>query len=174
MKRWERPLLLFSLALNIAFLSVAATNGVRDRAEPRPQQRAELRRDGEAMRKHHARRRARLARALALDPQQQAQWDARFAHVAPALRTARDRADAARAEYQRALSRSDMSAARHAARAVSDAQASVDSLCAEVMLAEAEVLRPDQRRRYVRWTLHAGAGRRPHRDPAAPPLGPAP
>jgi len=38
MKRWERPLLLFSLAMNVAFVSLAATHiGSRSERRDRPE-----------------------------------------------------------------------------------------------------------------------------------------
>jgi len=151
MKRWERPLLLFSLAINIAFVSVAATNLGRDRdaAPAAPERGGEWRRGERTIEVRHALRRERLGRTLRLDADQRLRWEAQFAHVAPALRAARERVGTARATYRDAVLRADVETARRATREISRAQAQVDSVCAEAMLAEATTLRPDQRRRYV-------------------------
>src|SRR5262245_47591225 len=175
MTRWERLLLLFSVALNVAFVSVAAVNIGRERAEPPRRDVVEWRRGavrGLPPMGRHDWRRARLARELALDPPQQRAWEAQFARVAPELHEARARVAAARATYRRALVRGDLDAARGATREVSQAQAVVDSLCAEAMLGEAAVLRPEQRDRYVQWTLRFPEARgRRERGMEGPPAG---
>jgi hypothetical protein len=174
MTRWERLLLLFSLALNVAFVSVAAVNVGRDRSEPRRREdRPQLRRGGDPgfSMGRRDRRHARMARELGLDARQQREWDAQFARFAPELHEARARVAAARATYRRALARSDLDTARRATREVSQGQAIVDSLYAEVMLGEAAVLRPEQRDRYVRWTLRPEARGRRERGLDGPPGG---
>jgi hypothetical protein len=172
MSVWLRPLFFFSIALNIAFVSVAATRVVRERQaapfEPGPPHDAARMTMLERWRDN---RREVLARVLQLDAAQRAQWDAGFARLAPALQEARARAFAARDEYRVALVRGDAEELRGAARRVSRAQAGVDSVCAEAMASEVASLRPDQRLRYVRWTLRAGRG--PHGPGAGPrPFGP--
>ena len=161
MNAWLRPLFFFSIALNIAFVSVAATRVVRDRQlapfERRPARDATRMTMLERWRDH---RREVLARVLQLDAAQRAEWDAGFARLAPAMQDARARAFMARDEYRAALLRGDVEPLRAAARRVSLAQSRVDSVCAEAMASEVASLRPDQRLRYVRWTLHAGRGPR--------------
>jgi hypothetical protein len=157
MKTWERLLLLFSVAMNVAFVSLAAVHVARDRdgapvtAPPAPA--SEGRREGADLRDHHARRRARLARRLGLDVEQRRLWDTGFEAVAPDLRAARREVARRRVEYREALLAGDGDRARQATRAVSRAQAHVDSICAAAMWNEAAALRSDQRRDYVRWTL---------------------
>jgi len=159
-KRWERPLLLFSVALNVAFVGIAATRHVGNRDMPPPlPPHPELRPEAMAMRRHHLWRHERLARTLRLNAAQRARWDTQFSQLAPAIESSRSRLQTARITYRQALLGSDVSGVRLAAHAVSRAQAAVDSLYAEAMAAETAVLRPDQRRRYVRWTLHGDGGR---------------
>lgn len=166
MRRWERPLLFFSLALNVAFVSLAAVrqvprNGgdlregeIETPALPHPDRGRHL------GRRWHERRHQALARVLRLDPEQLQRLDAGPGPSRPQLREARLQVFEGRLEYQRALARGDAAAARDAVRALSRAQARVDSLCAEAMLEETSMLRPDQRRRYVRWTFRPGPGPR--------------
>ena len=176
MKRWERLLLFFSVAMNIAFVSLAAMHVTRARGDTDngspPPSRSEWRRDSADLRDHHARRRARLARRLALDTEQRSRWDTGFEAVAADLRAARRDVATARAAYRRALLDGDRDGARAATRAVSRAQTHVDSICAEAMWSEAATLRPDQRRDYVRWTLREpgrGGRRALRRSPPPPP-----
>jgi len=156
MKRWERPLLLFSVALNIAFLTIGATRSV---TRETPASRL-LAPDSTQAAKHlerwRTRRHATMARKLHLDAQQLHALDAGFEAVHPALRQSRQEAHQHRMRYAQALARGDQAAARAAARAVSRAQARVDSLCAEAMIHETSVLGPEQRARYVSWTFRDG------------------
>ncbi len=178
MKRWERPLLLFSIALNVAFVAIGATRRADREAaagrffapdSPRAAQRLERWRE---------RRHVILARRLRLDAQQARALDAGFDAVRPELRGLRQEVFQRRLAYAQALARGDEDAARATARQVSLAQARVDSLCAEAMIRETSVLRPEQRARYVGWTFRGGRGRDrgfewtvPH-GPPHPPMAP--
>ena len=73
----------------------------------------------------------------------------------PELQAARRGLFDARSVFRDALRRNDVPGARQARTRVSVAQAKVDSLSAEAMLAELAVLRPEQRERYLRWTIDA-------------------
>lgn len=178
MKRWERILLLFSLALNISFVSMAAMHFARLRDDapppgagtpvlmPPPGHEGPPHRVP-ALERWHARRHARFARRLQLDAAQQDAWNARFGTLAPQIADARMSVAAARDLYHGTLLRGDAGAIRSAARQVSMAQTRLDSLCAEAMAAEAASLRPEQRARYVRWLTQPPRfpGRtRPERD----------
>lgn len=167
MKRWERALLFFSLALNISFVSIAATHLVHQRDDGPPPEEfgspAVLQRQGHpgepgmvgrrfpALERWHAKRHRRFAERLQLDPAQQELWNSRFGALAPKIAEARLTIAAARNDYHQTLLHGDAAAIRGAARRVSQAQARLDSLCAEAMAAEAASLRPDQRARYVHW-----------------------
>jgi len=184
MKRWERALLFFSVALNISFVSIAATHFV-SRGDDGPPPEAEspammpppghpgpMGRHFPALERWHARRHERLAARLQLDPAQQDAWNGRFAALAPKIAEARMDIVEARRAYHTTLLQGDAESIRAAARRVSQTQARLDSLCAEAMAAEAGSLRPDQRARYVRWLTQPPRfpGRmRPERDvdPAA-------
>ena len=168
MTRWQRPLLVFSLALNVAFLSLAATHVVRNRdagadadaGGSSPGMRPERPpRHNPMLQRWHEQRHHKVARALDLDAAQQAAWDANFARIAPALPDVHLRAMTARAAYRTALLRGDANAVRSAAAEVSRAQARIDSVCAEAMAGETSVLGPEQRARYVRWMFRGGPGR---------------
>lgn len=179
MKRWKRALLFFSVALNISFVSMAAMHFVQARdggpppeAEspammPPPGHPGPMGRHFPALERWHARRHKRFAARLQLDPAQQDEWNGRFAVLAPKIAEARVDIVVARSAYQATLLRGDAEAIRAAARRVSQAQALLDSLCAEAMASEAVSLRPDQRARYVRWLTQTPRfpGRmRPERD----------
>lgn len=179
MKRWERVLLLFSLALNISFVSIAATHFARIRDEgPPPEAESpammpphggamghdgSMARGGSmghpgpmahrfpALERWHERRHKRFAQRLQLDPAQQDAWNTRFGVLAPQIAEARMDIVTARDAYHGTLLRGDADAIRAAAHQVSQTQSRLDSLCAEAMAAEAASLRPDQRARYVRW-----------------------
>jgi len=157
MKRWERPLLLFSIALNVGFLTLAAVHRA-----PRPVPPALRGPDSPhataAMQRWQKHRHQALARALDLDPEQRQRFGAAFETSRPALRAARREVMAQRLAYGDALARGDEASARAAQRTLSRAQSRVDSLCAEMMVHETSVLRGDQRQRYVRWMFRPGAG----------------
>jgi Spy/CpxP family protein refolding chaperone len=133
---------------------------------------------------HH--RHQALARALDLDDAQRQQFGAGFETHRPSLRAAQREVMAQRFAYGDALARGDEAAARAAQRTLSSAQARLDSLCADMMMQEASVLRPEQRVRYIQWMFRPGAGpleafgpgggRGPHggRGPGAPPPAPGP
>jgi hypothetical protein len=167
---WQRALLLFSLALNVAFVSLAAVHrsGRSDAPPPIPE---DLDAPSAPTPPHagpfaprwHARRAAALGRALALDRTQRAHLDHELEGLRPALRAARLHAAAERLQFRRALVRGDAENVRGAARAVARAQAQVDSLSAEALLREMSVLRPDQRHRWARWNLQHEPGRRTRR-----------
>lgn len=160
MKRWERPLLLFSLALNAGFVSIAATRGIQ-RPEPRaPYVGPETPRSAQHWERFRERRHRAMARRLDLDPQQLQALDADFDHFRTNYRELRRSVVQERQRYADALVHGDAPAARDAARRVSQAQARVDSLCAEAMLREARVLTPEQRAGYARWAFRGmGSGR---------------
>ncbi len=177
MTRWQRPLLVFSMALNVAFLSLAATHVIRNRdadvdndaGSAAPDMRPEKPpRHSPMLQRWHEQRHHMVAKALDLDAAQQTAWDANFARIAPALPELHQRAMAARAAYRTALLRGDADAVRSTAAEVSRAQARIDSVCAEAMAGEASTLEPKQRARYVRWMFRGGPGR------GGSPFGPGP
>ncbi len=168
---WQRALLFFSLALNVAFVSLAAVH----RSERGPIDPPPIPEDLEApppppippppdagpfAPRWQARRTAALGRALALDRAQRDRLDEELESLRPPLRAARLHAAAERVAFRRALLRGDAADVRNAARAASRAQVHVDSLSAEAMLREMSVLHPEQRRRWARWTLQREPGRR--------------
>lgn len=168
MRRWERPLLLFSLALNVAFVSLAAVRIASDRSFERGvagdanDRRVHGRASNGPFAKHwQARRAAALGRVLRLDPQQRARVDAQLETLRPRLREARQQAATQHLAFRRALARNDAGAVRIAATRAARAQAQLDSLSAEAMLQEIAVLEPGQRQRYVRWNFRAPRGPRP-------------
>ncbi len=146
--RFERLLLIFSLALNTTLVSLAvvgareAPSGNRNTEPPA----------GFSPR-WHGQRAARLGRALRLDPSQRASMQNRLGIARPELQAARRQLARARSDFRDTLRQGDVATARAARAQVSRAQARLDSLSAEAMLAELAVLRPDQRERYVRWTF---------------------
>ena len=158
MRRWERPLLLFSVALNVAFLTIGATRSVT-REEPAPRLLApdspRAARHLERWREH---RHATMARRLGLQPDQIHALDSEFEQLRPELRNLRQEVVRQRTTYAQALARGDVATARAAARSVASAQSRVDSLCAEAMIRETSVMHPEQRTRYVRWTFRVGPG----------------
>lgn len=159
MSRWERPLLLFSLALNAAFISLAAMQHV---AHPeRPAQFArESPDDHRSPRHRRAQRRAIMGRELGMDRDQMRHLDQGFDAFRPELGVAREQVAQQRLAYKEALMRGDGGAARTAVADLSRAQTRLDSLCAEAMLRETAELRPEQRAHYVRWTFrHRAPGR---------------
>jgi len=146
--RFERLLLIFSLALNTTLVSLAvvgAREAPRDRAQSEPSAGFSPR--------WHGQRTARMGRALRLDSSQRASMRSRLGSARPELHAARRQLAQARSEFRDTLRQGDVVAARVARAEVSRAQARLDSLSAEAMLAELAVLRPDQRERYVRWTF---------------------
>jgi Spy/CpxP family protein refolding chaperone len=172
MKRWERPLLLFSLALNVAFVSVAATRATtRERRAPQLLA-PDSPRAAEHLQRWRDRRHRALVHRLDLDPEQARTLDSEFENLRPRLRELRREIVFQRAAYARALAAGDAHVARAAARELSRAQVGVDSLCAEAMLRETSVMRPDQRARYVRWAFRGPPRRRgfgsPHIDEGSP------
>jgi len=159
MRRWERPLLLFSLALNAGFVSIAATRSIQHPQTRAPYFGADSPRSAQRWERFRERRHQAMARRLDLDPKQLHALDTDLDHFRTNFRELRRGVVQARHQYAEALVRGDAPAARAAARAVSQAQARVDSLCAEAMLREAQVLTPEQRARYARWAFRSmGSG----------------
>src|SRR5262245_66097550 len=125
MKHWERPLLLFSLAMNIAFVSLAATHvGSRHQRRQEPMV-IDLGDPGDihhVLERGHLRRRAALDRALRLDPEQFMAFDSGYRRVRPLLHDARRVVVDERRDYARALEYGDARTARDAARRLAHAQ----------------------------------------------------
>jgi Spy/CpxP family protein refolding chaperone len=164
MKRWERPLLLFSLALNAGFVSIAATRSYQHPEARAPYFGPETPHSAQRWERFRERRHAAMAQRLDLDPQQLHVLDSDLDRFRSDLRDLRSNVVQERQIYAQALVNGDVPAARIAARRVSRAQARVDSLCAEAMLRETQVLTPEQRARYARWAFRGsfagiGAGR---------------
>ena len=152
--RWDRFLLVFSLALNVAFVSLAAVHPARE--VPRQQlgpPRAPF------TPRWHGRRAAMLARQLRLDREQLQAIHRDLASLRPALLETRERLAVTRHDFVEALRHGDLPAARAARQELSRGQVELDSLSAEAMLREVEHLRPEQRERYLRRTFHARRGR---------------
>jgi Spy/CpxP family protein refolding chaperone len=171
MKRWERPLLLFSIALNVGFVSLAAIQRAPRPAGP-PLMGPDSPRAAAQMQRWQKHRHQAVARALDLDTDQRQRFGSSFDEMRPRLRSARREVVAERTAYGEALAAGDAGAARAAQRRLSRAQARVDSLCAEMMVQEATVLRPEQRARYVRWMFRPGMGPGPSRPQGHGPGGP--
>jgi Spy/CpxP family protein refolding chaperone len=179
-RRWERPLLLFSLALNVAFVSLAAVRVTRDTAW-RPDEREagapRGRRQAVLAERWRAHRVGMLSRRLGLDDGQRGRLVAGLRHLEPDLRQARGQLHAERRRFEAALAGADHAAVQQAAAAVSRAQARLDSLSAQAMLREIEVLTPAQRAHYLRATFRPGPRSRhrlgpgwiPHHGPDAGP-----
>jgi len=169
---WQRALLLFSLGLNVAFVSLAAVHRRERAGDPLPPIPEELQAPpgpppadaGPFPPRWQARRAAALQRALALDPAQRHRLDHELDSLRPSLREARLHAAAQRVAFRRALLRGDAADVRSAARTAARAQSCVDSLSAEALLREMSVLHPEQRRRWARWTLQREPGRRGRRS----------
>jgi len=168
---WQRALLLFSLALNVAFVSLAAVHRsgrapidpppIPEELEAPPPPPGPPPPDaGPFPPRWQARRAAALGHALALDRAQRDRLDQELESLRPPLRAARLHAAAQRVAFRRALLRGDADGVRSAARASARAQSHVDSLSAEALLREMSVLHPEQRRRWARWTLQREPARR--------------
>jgi Spy/CpxP family protein refolding chaperone len=183
-KRWERPLLLFSVALNVGFVSLAAVHFAKRPGPPPPFAGADSPRARALMQRWQQHRHEALARALDLDATQRQQFGAGFDTFHAPLRAARREVMAQRHAYGSALARGDVDGARLAQAKLSAAQTRLDSLCAQMMLQETSMLRPEQRARYVQWMFRPGAspgeefgpggGHGPHGGPGpgAPPPAP--
>ena len=165
-RRWERLVLVFSLAVNAAFVSLAAVH-LRS-SEPAP---AQIERPQARISSRWQRRRASvLGRRLGLDRAQRDAIHARLATMGPDFAAVREELSRARQEFFRALARNDAQAARAARARLSLAQARLDSLSAEAMLREIEHLSPDQRERYLRMMARPMPwGRPPSAHPPPPP-----
>jgi len=145
--RFGRLLLLFSLGLNVAFITLAA---VRTRDTPRAGRAVQ---HADYSPRWHGRRAALLGRALHLQPEQRAAVREQLGTMRPELQASRRELHLARSDFRDALRRNDVPGARQARARVSRVQSRLDSLSAEAMLAELAVLRPEQRERYLRWTI---------------------
>ena len=156
---WQRRLLLFSLALNAAFVALAAVRLGTEARHPVEQARRGMAPGRALLADWPARRADMLEHLLQLDPAQRRQLEA-LGPLGPPLREMRRGAFAERQTFERALAAGDVDAARAAAKRISDAQARLDSLTAEAMLREIELLRPEQRQRYLRLTFRQGPLRR--------------
>ena len=167
-RRWERLLLIFSLAVNAAFVSLAAVH-LRS-SEPAP---AQIERPQARFSPRWQRRRAFiLGHRLGLDPAQREAIHARLATMGPDFAAAKEEMAQARQEFFRALARNDVHAARIARARLSVVQARIDSLSAEAMLREIEHLSPDQREGYLRMMARPMPWDRPpsaHPPPPPPP-----
>ncbi len=157
MNRWERPLLLFSLALNLGFVTLAAAHH-RQASLPALLRDPDSPRAAALLQRWQQHRHEALARALDLDDAQRERFGGNFQAMRPALRAARREVMTQRLAYCDALSRGDAASARTLQGSLSQAQARVDSLCAELMIQESATLHPDQRQRYLQWMFRPGAG----------------
>jgi Spy/CpxP family protein refolding chaperone len=151
-KRWERLLLLFSLALNVAFVTLAAT---RQRPSPAPQTPRGFGERFEPGGQGRDARRRVYHRVLRLDPHQALVLDREFESVEPPLREARRRVAGSRRRYAEAVVRGEAAEARAAARALARERTALDSLVAETIVRESSVLDPEQRAHYVRMVLRS-------------------
>jgi hypothetical protein len=159
-RRLERLLLIFSVALNVAFLTTAAIYQ-RDRDRPSWNEQ-DPQADPAWFSTHwHGHRAAALDRRLHLERHQRRVVRQHLRTMRPELETTRRELSSARRHFREALWRDDARAVREARQQVSLVQARLDSLTAETMLGEIGVLRPHQRERYVRWTFER---RRPHAE----------
>jgi Spy/CpxP family protein refolding chaperone len=145
------------------------------RGQWRPDDRADVtrpeRRSAALGERWRSRRIAMMQRRLGLDDEQRRRLTDGLRPLEAGLRASRQQLEAARQRFEAALARADHAAAQHAAAEVSRAQSHLDSLSAQAMLREIEVLTPEQRDRYLRWTFRPG--RRGRRGAGmAPALGP--
>ena len=147
--RVERLLLIFSVALNAAFLVTAAVDHQRS-ASSRPVRVAEPPRFSSHWHGHRA---DAMNRRLHLEGHQRRALRQHLRAFRPELEAARRDLVVARRRFREALRRDDAVQVRSARQQVSWMQARLDSLTAEAMLAEIDVLHPGQRERYLRWTF---------------------
>ncbi|MBD3335844.1 MAG: periplasmic heavy metal sensor [Candidatus Eisenbacteria bacterium] len=159
MKRGWFFVLAFSLGLNAGLLYVTLAQrgserdvapareargplGERDDRAPPPEGLARVIRD-------HLRR---MTRDLDLDPQQRSAIAAIHEELLPRIAGQRREMRRLRGEVASLYAREEVTPAEFRAkvRQLSNAQARLDSLVTEAMLAEAALLTPEQRRRYVR------------------------
>lgn len=158
----ERLLLIFSLALNVAFVATAAVVHHRS-GSTTPVAVSEPPRFSTQW---HGRRARAMDRRLHLERHQRRILRQQLNTFRPDLEATRRELITARRSFREALRRDDPQAVRAARQQVSRVQARLDSLTAEAMLAEIEVLQPEQRERYVRWTFERPRAWRPRKRPA--------
>lgn len=156
-RRLGRLLLLFSLGLNLAFVTLAVVRARESESvelsPPRAPSPSSPSVPPYFSPRWHGRREAVMSRALRLEAGQRRALHEHLSTVRPELQSARHDLFLARADFREALRRADAPSARLARARVSMAQNRLDSLSAEAMLAELAVLRPEQRERYLRWTI---------------------
>ena len=161
--RAARLLLIFSLALNAAFVATAAVRQRHPTASPEPG----IAEPPRYSQHWHGNRADALDRRLHLERHQRRALRQQLSTFGPELETTRRDLATARRRFREALRRDDAAAVRAARQRVSRVQAKLDSLTAEAMLAEVNVLQPEQRERYVRWTFERTRPR-PPRDRSLP------
>lgn len=160
----ERLLLIFSLALNVAFVATAAVRQRQSSASPA----MDVTEPPRYSRHWHGNRADALDRRLHLERHQRRVLRQQLSTFRPELEDTRRELFTARRHFREALRRDDPAAVRAARQQVSRVQAKLDSLTAEAMLTEVNVLQPEQRERYFRWTFERPHRRAP-RDPSRPP-----
>ena len=170
MRKLLFPLLMLSLGLNVGLLyhQFAGERGAEPSAQRPPAPRGEGWRgggrelDAERFVRHRV---AILTEALDLDEEQRARVRETLEDLIPRIAERRRSMMETRRSMQEELAGSPLDAEefrRRRAR-LNRAQAEIDSLVAEAMLAEVAVLTPDQRSRYLELT--------PFGDPPGPPPG---
>jgi Spy/CpxP family protein refolding chaperone len=181
MKRaWERPLLLFSLALNVGFVSLAAVRLASNAPSRQQSTRQQEWRRAPFAERWQMRRIEMLSRMLDLSLEQQQRLTEELRDLEPQLREARQGLEDKRIDFERALRGGGSNAVRDAADAVSRAQAELDRLSAEAMRREMGVFTPAQRDAYLGWTFRPGPrhgmgrGMRQGMGMGPPPQGPPP
>jgi len=159
--RAERFLLIFSVALNVAFVATAAVTH-RHSSSSQPVDVTEPARFSSHW---HGHRTDAMDRRLHLERHQRRVLRQQLGDFRPELEATRRDLAAARQRFREALRRDDAPGVRAARQQVSRVQTRLDSLTAEAMLAEINVLHPEQRERYVRWTFERRRTRLPRQRP---------
>jgi len=154
--RVERLVLIFSLALNVAFLTTAAVR----HHQAVPAQNGNVTETPTFSPHWQGHRAAAMDRRLHLERRQRRLLQQHLGTFRPELESTRRELVTARRRFRDALRQDDAAAVRAARQQVSRVQTRLDSLTAEAMLAEIDMLQPEQRDRYVRWTFE-----RPRRHP---------
>lgn len=171
MKRWILTALILSVALNLGF-GLAWLGHQRTRAsdfDPDARRGRPEQGKGHALhgpdRGQWAQRRAhRLHRELGLDPQRRDRLHRSLTPLAPEITDTRRELLDARRGFAQALhvEAPDHNQVMLLSKEVSLLQARLDSLVAEALLREAEILDLDERQRSGPWSLHPGE--RPSRE----------
>lgn len=156
MRKLLFPLLMVSIGLNLGLLYHQLTDRSPDRWSPRHRMAREAGRRGPSVDEPDAERGIRhrtryLAEALGLSADQREEMSALLEQTVPRIMERKRAATDARRSLQETMAATppDTEEFRRRVEKLNRAQAAVDSLVAEAMLAESSILTPDQRARYL-------------------------